>query len=484
MMMTPNSIVSALVAVVAIAGLVLHEPLSAWLDEQLLAAPPEATAYAALLALSRSAAPRAARVRLAVGYNANLDAVANASLLLSAAAQAERVDLLRVVPRDHERIDSSTQLLACFAHFFALGAAAERHVEPQLFERVVALALAAPHTTLSPGGNAALMANAAARAGAASVLLGGPVGARLRPLLHADIRTVLSGDGDAPAADQVHLILEYRVGDTFGELVATRANRFILHSDNVNGRIEGLEAFHAAALRLEPHALVAAGLHLLQEQPRDFRSARVDAVRRELDAVPSSVRSHLEFASIGERAFTAEVARALLASVDSIGFNEQELGDLYAALGGTLWPAEQFARAPRDIVVPALAFLFDLSARLHADALAAGRRARRLSRIHFHYLAYHIVAVRDDDWHGGREAVAAGSLAVTMAACAFADEAAFDAAQVQLRAEGSVESVRVSLAGGSVAWLHIAPVLVCRRPVRTVGLGDVVSATALVNMQF
>lgn len=459
---------------------------SSWLFNTF--APRESRAFASLSALALVAKPRAAATRIALGYNANLDAVANATALLTARLHRDgRVDD-DVAPRDYARIESDAQLLACFAHFFALGAAAERHVDAALFADLVAAALADPRTAVSPGGNAALMANAAARAGAHSVLLGGPVGARLRPLLHGAIATVVA---DAAAADdQVHLILEYRVGDRFGDRVATRANRFILHSDNVNGRVEGLEAFHAAvaaASRFVPHVVVAAGLHLLQERPRDFRSARVAAVRAQLDAVPHAVRTHLEFASIGERAFTAELARSLLASVDSLGFNEQELGDLYAALGGHLWPAERFAQAPRDIVVPALVFLFELSDALRAEARAEGRGgARRLSRIHFHYLHYHIVAVREGEWDGAREAVAAGSLAVTMAACAFNDAATFDAAQVLLRDDGEarVDSTRTELETGGAVWLHTAPVLVCRQPRHTVGLGDVVSATALTTMQF
>jgi ADP-dependent glucokinase len=229
-------------------------------------------------------------------------------------------------------------------------------------------------------------------------------------------------------------------------------------------------------------------LHLLQEQPRDFRSARVAPCAAPRHSCRIAVRTHLEFASIGERAFTAEVARSLLASVDSLGFNEQELGDIYAALGGHLWPAEQFASAPRDIVVPALVFLFELSDGLRAEARAEGRtNARRLSRIHFHYLHYHIVAVREDEWDGGREAVAAGSLAVTMAACAFAKTPTRSTpTKVLLRDEqrARVDSTRTELETGGAVWLHTAPVLVCRQPRHTVGLGDVVSATALTTMQF
>lgn len=446
----------------------------------------ETRAFNAIAALAATAKPRASATRIALGFNANLDAVANATSLLSALVLRRALTAATLSPRDHAHITTDVELIECFAHFFALGAAAERHVEPTLFAAIVAAALADARTAVSPGGNAALMANAAARVGAHSVLLGGPVGARLRPLLHTAIATVVA-DTNA-AEDQVHLILEYRVGDRFADAVATRANRFILHSDNVNGRLEGLEAFLGAATsRFTPHVIVAAGLHLLQEQPRDFRSARVAAVRTHLDTVPLGVRTHLEFASIGERAFTAEVAKSLLASVDSLGFNEQELGDIYAALGGNLWPAEEFASAPREIVVPALVFLFELSDGMRQKARAEGKHnARRLSRIHFHYLHYHIVAVRDGEWEGGREAVAAGSLAVTNAACAFGDAGAFDADKVLLREsnEPSVDSIRTELETGGAVWMHTAPVLVCRQPRHTVGLGDVVSATALATMTF
>ena len=125
--------------------------------------------------------------------------------------------------------------------FFGRGAAAERFVEPQLFARLVAAASSELDTQRSPGGNAALMANVAARLGG-SPLLGGPVGAGLRPLLHSRVQTV-AGDS-AGDVDQVHLILEYARGEQWFGVSSPRANRFILHSDNVNGKLAGLEAFH------------------------------------------------------------------------------------------------------------------------------------------------------------------------------------------------------------------------------------------------
>ena len=44
--------------------------------------------------------------------------------------------------------------------------------------------------------------------------------------------------------DEHHLILEYNKGDTWGDTVADRHNRFILSDDVSNGQLLGLESLH------------------------------------------------------------------------------------------------------------------------------------------------------------------------------------------------------------------------------------------------
>jgi ADP-dependent glucokinase len=145
------------------------------------------------------------------------------------------------------------------------------------------------------------MANRAAKLGA-RVLLGGPVGTALRSLLHADVKTATDVNADAEcstqrvsAHDEYHLILEYAAQATFGDARAPRANRFILHSDENNGRVSSLEPFHAALRRFRPDTVAIAGLHLLQEQAASVRSERVREVRKRLCTVPHAVALHFEF---------------------------------------------------------------------------------------------------------------------------------------------------------------------------------------------
>ena len=72
------------------------------------------------------------------------------------------------------------------------------------------------------------------------MLLGGPVGPRLKDLLDSRIsvpKTVLENE------DQYHIILEYRDGDEWGSTVSKCSNRFILTRDIPNGKMTSIEFF-------------------------------------------------------------------------------------------------------------------------------------------------------------------------------------------------------------------------------------------------
>jgi ADP-dependent glucokinase len=329
-----------------------------------------------------------------------------------------------------------------------------------------------PYTVLSIGGNAALMASRVAKMSGKALLCG--VGPQLNELLSDKIEIV-----DAEQ-DEYHLILEYQVGETFYDVTTQRANRFILHSDDTNGKVLALESCHAALHRFGAHMFVAAGLHLLQEQSEQYRVARVAAVKERLSLIKPDVAIHLELASIGEAAFLRHLAETLLSDVDSLGLNEQELGDVYKALGGKQHAPAAFARAERAAVLDALALVFEF-----ADRLA--EPSRQLTRIHFHYLTYHIIATRGQRWSNTAAACAAGSAAASNQACALESAAgagrAFDPTLVELRTPAADPLVVASLPR-HVATYYLVPVLVCRRPLRTVGLGDAVSSSALATQVF
>ena len=117
-------------------------------------------------------------------------------------------------------------------------------------------------------------------------------------------------------------------------------------------------------------------------------------------------------------------------------------------------------------------------------------RRSDLSRIHFHTLAYHILATVDGHWANQLAAVAAGARVAATQACA---TETIDTRRVSLKAPHEFMTSRLE-AGSKVVlnpnkpvveWhregvsFHFTPVLVCKDPVRTVGLGDAISAEGL-----
>ena len=141
-----------------------------------------------------------------------------------------------------------------------------------------------------------------------------------------------------------------------------------------------------------------------------------------------------------------------------------------------------------DAVVAALLHVFDFA-------------GTSLGRVHFHSLAYHVIAVRSSheaQWPDAAAAAARGSVATTIQACG--DEAAPDA--VRALHGDDLELLYRPLSGATVRGVKLppidaaspvaewtdtqsgvrfalAPVLVCKKPVRTVGLGDTISGAAM-----
>ena len=122
---------------------------------------------------------------------------------------------------------SSSLSSGTFAHFFGSGSAAERFIsEPSLLDQLVSGSESMPENKVrfSTGGNAALMSNHLAGLGC-TVTLGGPIGSKLKELLHGKVVPVSSSNGDK---DEVHLILEYSKGFSWRNISSPRANRFIV----------------------------------------------------------------------------------------------------------------------------------------------------------------------------------------------------------------------------------------------------------------
>lgn len=193
-----------------------------------------------------------------------------------------------------------------------------------------------------------------------------------------------------------------------------------------------------------------------------------------------------------------EIAAELFPVVHSAGLNEQELADLFEALGGAydehhIHRAGLTGQAPgsKDVPVPAM-----------VERALRFVMGSSLLRVHFHCLAYHIVAERP----GARRlfradpaaALARGSVTATTQACD-RSVAQLGPADVRLLAPAQFRTargvaMRVSAESPTASWgggggdgdggdvsFTLAPVLVCQKLVKSVGLGDAISAAGLAH---
>ena len=355
------------------------------------------------------------------------------------------------------------------------GSAAERFVSS---EQAAALKAAADGWSKDlvqsrVGGNAALMSVALAQHGV-PVTLAGPVGPNVRALLPD---TVVPHS--TQPHDEVHFILEYATGEQLGDTTAPRANRFIVHADTANARLHGVEDLLAQVTGPSPPSLlILAGLHLLEgvTDPAT-QTGRLDAVRTLLDAAAErSVRVHLELASTAELPFLQSLAETVLPRVDSIGLNEEELGALYRAVGGAEHGVAAFTKPQLATTVAAIGHIL--------------RATPRLSRVHMHFLAYHVIAIRPQSsnlWPRTPEALIAGAAASALRACNGTDIVSlfneYLAVPVPDVDEETFHSPVLPYMWGTASdpdvTYHVVPTIVCTRPTATVGLGDLISGTAL-----
>ena len=474
-----------------------------------------------LLALNRVARKKTSPYgkRVAIGWNANVDELVNGvdtvrGAYKSLSKNGERD--IPVHPRDVGMIESLEDFIDSFTFWFEKGAAAERFVSSKkLFKRIIKLAEQhSARTEFKTGGNAALMATALADLSCkCNVLLGGAVGPQLKVLLSTNIKTVASltaeDGGKTASKDAIHLILEYHKGDEWNGAVAPRANRFIVVHDVYNSRIQGLEPMGPIVQQESREhgpfdVFIASGLNQLESLPPSGRDERLAAVGKGLKAVDTKTPIHLEFASMTDRVFLKKMFDDLTVFANSFGCNEEELAMLYEALGGeyededgeTGTHGSTFKKSMLTGKVPEpRAVSLALSYVMHyADTHVDGWANRRITRVHFHSLAFHIIAIRLNSnsrhWTTMMDsAVAQGAVTAATKACGM-DLKSFKSEHIEAIAPMSFEVasgdfVQIGLKEPVGVWAEgrhrffFAPVLVCKKPKNTVGLGDAISSNGL-----
>lgn len=415
--------------------------------------------------------------RIAVGVNACIDVVVSGVSLLQALA------LDPGSGHDHDVLHSKEDLKEAFIHYMERGAAAERFFsDKEVFQRIARAAAEYPGAQVYVGGNAALIGQKLASYPELVVLLCGPIGPKLHELLDEQI---VVPPQSLQETDEYHLILEYKAGEQWGSSQAPQANRFIFSHDVSNGEMSTLETFVASLEEFQPGLVVLSGLHMMEGMGRKLWEDRLKEFAVALSDVRNEAPVHLELASMTDRDYMSIITREVLPLVNSIGLNEQELLFLSQAAGGPHSDLRSWNGVP-DVgrVSDILLWILDQYGRadLHSEA--------HLTRIHFHTLAYHVLATVDGHWGNQRGAVAAGARIASAQACGLR---AVDVSKVELKAPLSFYSSFSEPKEGLVldpfnpvtVWrrgnvsFHLSPVLVCKQPLRTVGLGDAISAEGL-----
>ena len=330
-----------------------------------------------------------------------------------------------------------------------------------------------------------MMARRLARDGC-KVLLAAKMSSDEAKTLHSSIQLATSSSSTNMMED-IHLLLEYDVGECWGRYCSPRANRFIVHNDQSNLMLESLDGFEDALQRFSPDLLVVSGLQMLDNFPYDIsiRTKKLIELQKLLASQPSSVRIHFEMASFTDEVLLRELLQYVIPYADSLGMNEQELDNLHNLL---LYGNISYASDP----YPRIATTLDLMRSL-SSALQQSRKPshRKVTRIHIHTLAYQIIAASQGSaWKYTRSAAAKASLVANRYVC---NSSVINTVNAKLIMDESFSisrnpiSPRVPLIDEAPVscWkegdfkICIAPNLVCTSVLQTGGAGDNISAAGL-----
>ncbi|XP_024285592.1 ADP-dependent glucokinase [Oncorhynchus tshawytscha] len=450
------------------------------------------TVLSSLLRAESKVGMNNARPRVAIGLGGCVDVIVDGVTLLNKIGLPPTGQ-----PLHHDYIENADQLAQSFAYFFAPGAASERFViNDTLFSQLVEASRELPDNRWAIGGNAPVMAGRMATEGC-DVLLGGSFSPDFADILSQHITVA----GNVVEEPDIHLILEYPSGATWGQYTARRANRYIVHSDDHNPYLASLQDFEVKLQDFHPDLLVVGGLQMMDSFP--FQRGEREALLSRLGSLLSSsprTGVHFEMASFVDEGLMGDLLRLVLPHADSLGMNEQELPNLLSLLRGSNITVLSDPNPRVATVLDQMRALYRLVNQRYRDAnedsdmgaYATSAKGRPLTRLHVHTLAFQaMIVTRGSQWKNTMSAVAKASLTANRHVCGSPD---IDPSKARLIMD---ESFSVSSKEGSQripleetrpvsCWdeedyeICVAPVLVCTEVYQTAGGGDNISAAGLV----
>ncbi|XP_078487995.1 ADP-dependent glucokinase [Ciona intestinalis] len=424
--------------------------------------------------------------RIAVGVNGNVDIILKGSKLLSLIDPSSNSS--GRPSDDHESLKNIDDLKATFAYHHSKGAGGERYMESKEdFRKILEAATKVQDAEYYIGGNAALMAQKLATIihDDGEVTVGVPVGPKLKPLLHPMLKVSSSSLVDD---DEYHMILEYGKGESWAGKVAPIASRFIFSHDVSNSQMLAFEPFIQSVSHFNPDLIVISGFHLLESQEMTYWRRRIAEIADLILPLSNDVPIHVELASMANEQCITQIANQIFHLVDSIGLNEQELWLICKAGGGP--HCSSHLSGPPSI--PVANDIMEWMLKKYSSSPKS-----RLSRIHFHTLPYHVIATHTASrWRNQASSIVAGTRIACTQACDD-DNIAQHPDKVNLRVQGKI---RLSVSDSAsrefdpshptMTWqkssisFFFSPVLICKKPLKTVGLGDAISASGLLYSGF
>ncbi|XP_034536095.1 ADP-dependent glucokinase [Notolabrus celidotus] len=427
------------------------------------------------------------RPRVAVGFGGCVD------LLVDGVSLINKIGLPPTdQPLHHNYIENELQLAQSFAYFFAPGAAAERFMlNETLFSELVEASRDLPGNRWSVGGNAPVMAGRMATEGC-DVLLGGSFSPDFTDVLSQHITVA----GNVVEEPDIHLIMEYPSGASWGPFTSRRANRYIIHSDDHNPYLDSMAEFTEKLEDFNPDLLVVGGLQMMDNFP--FQEGERDALFSRLANLLSSSSAklgvHFEMASFVEESIMEDLLHYVIPRADSLGMNEQELPNLLSLLKGSTITVLSDPNPRVATVLDQMREVYRILNQRYKDSEedTNSGEGKPLTRLHVHTLAFQaMIVTHGSQWKNTMSATAKASLTANRHVCGSND---IDPSKARLimddsfsvsRQEGSQriplqESRPVSCWDEEDYEICVAPVLVCTEVYQTAGGGDNISAAGLV----
>ncbi|KAM4592471.1 ADP-dependent glucokinase [Odontesthes bonariensis] len=478
-----GSVVSLLVVLLAFW---FRSPQNAVLDDRL-----DTVLSSLLRAEKKVGVNNVARPKVAIGFGGCVDLIVDGVSFLNkiGISHTDR-------PVHHDYLENAEQLAQSFGYFFAPGAAAERFMlNDTLFNELVEGARDLPGNRWSIGGNAPVMAGRMAMEGC-DLLLGGSFSTDFTDVLSQHITVA----GEVIDEQDIHLILEYSSGASWGNYTSQRANRYIIHSDDHNPYLASMDEFAEKLKDFEPDLLVVGGLQMMDNFP--FKAGEREALLSHLAELLSSstpqIGIHFEMASFVEESIMEDLLEYIIPHADSLGMNEQELPNLLSLLKGSNITVLSDPSPRVATVLDQMREVYRILNQRYKDATAdsdtngANSEAKLLTRLHVHTLAFQaMIVTRGSQWKNIMSATAKASLTANRHVCGSND---IDPSKARLIMD---DSFSISLREGSQrillqetrpvsCWYEddyeicVAPVLVCTEVYQTAGGGDNISAAGLV----